>query len=296
MEGEKLSDGLRVHHSLFNPLYLSLVAAGERAGVLDESLATLVASLEASRELKKQTIGAAIYPTLVVATLVAVVSFLLTWVVPTFEELFTETGAKLPWLTEWVLLLSRLLLAYGVYGAIAVFVLATFCWHHLRQSALIKLRLHSIAFTIPILRTIIQVRSAAQTARTLSALLRAGIPPIEALTITADVVTSPLTNAQLQIIREQVANGISLTASFSECQAFPQMLVQMIAIGEESGRMELMLDKAASFFEEELRTALRALMQAAEPTLILLVGVVVGTLVVAMYLPIFQLGSLASLR
>lgn len=291
-----MSDGLRIHPKLFNPLYLSLVAAGERAGVLDEALETLIAALEASRQLRKQIIGAAIYPIIIITTLLVVVSFLLMWVVPTFEDLFNETGAKLPWLTEAVLSLSRLVASYGVYGVTFAIAATIICTHNLRHTRLLQRHFDSIGLKTPILRTIIQSRSAAQIARTLSALLRAGIPALEAFKITAAVVTSRLARAQLLIAREQIADGLSVTASFSQSPMFPKMLVQMIAIGEESGRMELMLDKAATFFEDELRASLRTLMQAAEPTLILLVGLVVGTLVVAMYLPIFQLGSLASIR
>jgi type IV pilus assembly protein PilC len=285
-----------MHPKLFDDFYVSLVAAGERAGVLDEALDSLIASMEASRQLRKQMIGAAIYPAMIVATLLAVISFLLMWVVPTFEDLFQETGAKLPWLTQAALSLSRLAVTQGMSGAALLLTVIAISTHYLRHSASLQQHFDCLAFKTPILRMVLQSRSAAQTARTLSALFRAGIPALEALKITADVVTSPLTKTQLLLVRERIANGISLAASFSQSPTFPSMLVQMIAIGEESGHMERMLDKAGVFFEEELRASLRAMMQLAEPTLILVVGLVVGSLVVAMYLPIFQLGSLTSIR
>jgi type IV pilus assembly protein PilC len=293
LEGHSLSEALNRHRQIFSTFYCSLVAAGERAGILESSLDTLASSIQASQALKKEIRGAMLYPILVVTVLAIVVSFLLIWVIPTFEELFAEAGASIPWLTQVVLTTSRCALEYGPHllgAALAIAFAITFCGSH---NAQIRRRFDGMIARAPYLHRMIRARAAAQTTQTLAALTRAGIPILEALAITSEVVTNTHIQEDLRKIRFELGNGLSLSTAFARCHLFPPMLAHMIEIGEESGRLEEMLHKAALFFEEELRRALQTLMQAAEPLLVTLVGLVVGIFVVALYLPIFELGSLA---
>jgi type IV pilus assembly protein PilC len=293
LEGHSLSEALGAHPEIFNTLYRALIAAGERAGILDSSLDALDRSLEATRILKKQIVSAMLYPVLVVTTLAAVISFLLIWVVPTFEELFAESGAQLPWLTQLVVTTSRYAIHSGLYLLVALLAAVSASVYYGSRSRDMRSAIDHLLLNAPYFRRMVRARAAAQTTRTLAALTRAGIPILEALAITSNVVTNTQAQGALRAIRTQIGNGTSLSTSFAQFPLFPQMLVHMIEIGEESGRLEEMLHKATLFFEDELRGAVQSLMQAAEPLLVILVGLVVGTIVVALYLPIFQLGSLA---
>lgn len=294
-DGETIANAMRRSPRVFNDIYTSLISAGENSGTLENSLQTLCASLQAWRMLKSRMMTAAMYPLIVLATLAVVTILLLVFVIPTFEELYAESHTQLPWLTRAVLLISRTFLEYWHIGILVValtFVVTAYT-AGLRQS---KNRLHAFVAKMPIIRPLLQNKYAAQWARLLSSLVRAGIPILDGLAIARDSMDDIEAARQIESMRERLLEGHSLSQSCTGNSIFPPLVSQMVAIGEETGQLESMLSKTASFYEQEMETTIEKLKQAAEPCLVLMIGAIVGTLVLAMYLPIFQLGEVAQIR
>ncbi|MFO0417189.1 MAG: type II secretion system F family protein [Pseudomonadota bacterium] len=294
--GVTLADSFKLNPLIFNRLYTALLHAGERAGILEETLETLATELEASHSLRMRLIRAATYPAVVLFTLIAVMTFLLTWVIPTFEDLFAETGVALPWLTQVVLDASRFASRYWLVGLnLSSFSLLALLLLH-RRSEVMRLKLSNALTNLPIYGGLVRKQLATQSANLLSALTRSGIPILEALTIIAESAPIPkLTNEMLRI-RGEVLQGDLLSHAFARSTIMPPLISQMVAIGEASGRLDLMLGRAGTLIKQELDTTIENLKQLTEPCLILTVGIVVGIIALAIYAPIFQIGELAGGR
>lgn len=290
--GNTLTESLRKHPIYFDDLFCNLVEAGEQAGVLETLLHKIAEYKEKTESLKAKVKKALTYPAAVVVVAFIVTAILLIFVVPQFEELFKGFGADLPAFTQLVIHLSRFMQDnwYFVFGGIGV-AIYTFMYFKKRSMAFNRL-LDRLFLRIPIIGPQILHKSAiARFARTLSTMSAAGVPLVEALQSVAGASGNAVYSDAILHIREAVATGQQLQQAMRQTSLFPNMVIQMVAIGEESGSIDSMLSKVADFYEEEVDNAVDSLSSLMEPMIMAFLGVVVGSLVIAMYLPIFKLGA-----
>ncbi|KTD21727.1 type II secretion system F family protein [Legionella londiniensis] len=289
--GLTFAEALTKHPAYFNELFCNLVDAGEKSGSLDIMLDKVATYKEKIETIKKKIKKALTYPLAVIVIAFLVTAGLLIFVVPQFESLFEGFGADLPALTRGVISLSEFFQAYWyiIFGAAGAGVYA-----------FIYFRNHSPAFAhnidryllrLPVVGSILQKAAIARFSRTLSITFAAGLPLVEALKSVSGATGNYLYAEATNKIRDEVSSGQQLQLAMERTQLFPNMVVQMVAIGEESGALEQMLTKVADFFEEEVDNAVDSLSSLLEPMIMAILGVLVGGLVVAMYLPIFKLGS-----
>lgn len=289
--GSALSQALAKHPAQFNALYCNLVAVGEQSGTLEAMLGRLADDQERAAAIKRKVKKALTYPALVVAAAVVVCTILLIHVVPQFEAVFAGAGARLPTFTRFVIRCSELAQAWwwiallASVGAGVGVVLAK------RRSQAFAAVLDRTALRAPLVGGLLRQAAVARYARTLGTALAAGVPLVEALAAVAESTGNAVYVAAVHGIREEVAAGRALHQSMRECGAFPNMTVQMVAVGEESGSLDTMLNKAAEQLEAQVADAVDNLTTLIEPLLMAVLGVLVGGLVVAMYLPVFQLGN-----
>ncbi len=289
--GDSLAKALGKHPLYFDELFCSLVNAGEQAGVLETLLHKVADYKEKTEALKAKIKKALFYPTAVIVVAGIVTAVLLIFVVPTFEELFKGFGADLPAFTLMVINLSRflqewwwLVLAGTVLGFIG------FRMTHRRSPAFRRFVDRSL-LKIPVIGMILNKASIARFARTLSTMSAAGVPLVEALGSVAGATGNIVYSDAVLAMRDDVATGQQLQVSMRQANLFPNMVIQMVAIGEESGELDAMLGKIADFYEEEVDNLVDSLNSLLEPMIMVFLGIVVGGLVVAMYLPIFKLGA-----
>lgn len=289
--GSSLSESLAKHPAHFDTLYVNLVRAGESAGVLDDILETIATYKERVEALKGKIKKAMYYPIVVVAVAVIVSAILLVFVVPQFEAIFQSYGAELPMFTQMVIGASESVRAYGwiylilIVGAITAFIMAR------KRSKGFARALDRASLRIPVVGQILYQAAVARFARTLAITFRAGVPLVEALETVAGATGNYVFEEAVMKIREDVATGHQLQLAMKQTKLFPHMVVQMTAIGEESGALDEMLSKVAEYYEEEVNNAVDALSSLLEPLVIILIGALVGGMVVAMYLPIFKLAA-----
>ncbi len=290
--GSTLTEALRKHPLYFDELFCNLVHAGEQAGVLETLLDKIATYKEKIESLKGKVKKALFYPAAVVVVACIVTAILLIFVVPQFEELFKGFGADLPAFTQLVIELSRFMQEkwYYLLGSIAILSYAFVYFK--KRSRPFNHFLDRVFLKIPIIGPQILHKSAvARFARTLSTMSAAGVPLVEALTSVAGAAGNAVYADAILEMREQVATGQQLQLAMRQTGLFPHMVIQMVAIGEESGAIDSMLAKVADFYEEEVDNAVDALSSLMEPAIMAFLGIVVGGLVIAMYLPIFKLGS-----
>jgi type IV pilus assembly protein PilC len=289
--GSNLADALKKHPLFFNDLFCNLVDAGEKSGSLDVMLDKVATYMEKIETIKKKIKKALTYPMAVLAIAFLVTALLLIFVVPQFESLFQGFGADLPALTRGVISMSKIFEDYwylifgSVGGVIYAFNRAK------KQSATFAQSIDRMMLKAPIIGSILEQASIARFTRTLSITFAAGLPLIEALKAVAGATGNIIYADATQIIGEEVSTGTQLNMAMKNTNLFPNMVIQMIAIGEESGKLEQMLSKVADVFEENVDNAVDALSSLLEPLIMSILGVLVGGLVIAMYLPIFKLGS-----
>lgn len=289
--GSALAESLSKHPLYFDELFCNLVHAGEQAGVLETLLHKIAEYKEKTESLKGKIKKALTYPAAVIVIAFIVTAILLIFVVPQFEELFKGFGADLPVFTQLVIGLSRFMQAwwYAVFGGIAIIF---FIFRNLKQrSRAFNHTLDKLVLRIPAIGTIIHKAAVARYARTLSTMSTAGVPLVEALNSVAGATGNIVYSDAVLKMREEVATGQQLQQSMRQTNLFPNMVIQMVAIGEESGSIDSMLEKVADFYEEEVDNAVDSLSSLIEPMIMAFLGIIVGGLVVAMYLPIFKLGS-----
>ncbi|GAB6066807.1 type II secretion system F family protein [Methylothermus subterraneus] len=290
--GGTLTEALRKHPLYFDELFCNLVHAGEQAGVLETLLDKIATYKEKTESLKGKVKKALFYPTAVIVVACIVTAILLIFVIPQFEELFKGFGADLPAFTQLVIELSRFMQASWYYLLGALLALGYVFFYFKKRSKAFNHFLDRVFLKIPILGPQILHKSAiARFARTLSTMSAAGVPLVEALSSVAGASGNAVYAEAILEMREQVATGQQLQLAMRQTGLFPHMVVQMVAIGEESGAIDSMLAKVADFYEEEVDNAVDALSSLMEPMIMAFLGVVVGGLVIAMYLPIFKLGS-----
>ena len=289
--GTNLSRALARYPAHFDRLYVNLVAAGEQSGALDSLLEKIASHMEKIEAIKGKIKSAMWYPAAIVLVAIVVVSLLLIFVIPQFEQLFQNFGGQLPTLTQTIIDLSRWFqewywLFFGIL--IAVTVTTSFAY---KRSSRMQFLADRLVLRVPMLGEILRKATIARFARTLATMFGAGVPLVDSLESVAAATGNRVYYNGIMEIRNDVATGRSLEASMMTTGLFPSMVLQMIATGEDSGELELMLDKVADFFEREVDDAVAALSSLLEPVMIVFLGIVVGTMVIAMYLPIFKMAA-----
>ncbi len=289
--GSNLADALARHPLYFDDLYVSLVRAGEAAGILESLLHKIATYKEKTEAIKAKIKKALTYPLAVIVVAFVVTAILMIFVIPQFSDLFQGFGADLPAMTQFVVNLSDAFVAYwylifgGVGAAIWAFTEAK------KRSRAFNHGLQRLALKMPIFGDIIRKATIARFARTLSTMFAAGVPLVEAMDSVAGASGNIVYYEGTMKMRDDIATGVQLQASMRETNLFPNMMVQMVAIGEESGALDSMLAKVADFFEEEVDNAVDNMSSLMEPLVMSILGVLIGGMVVAMYLPIFKMGS-----
>jgi len=289
--GTALNIAFRKYPAHFSPLYCSLVAAGEVAGILDDMMDKLAQTLEKNEALQSKVRTALMYPAAVVTVAIAVVLVILLAVVPVFQDVFASLGATLPLPTQWVIAVSQGL-THGAWLLVPLSLMAALAWrrgwlrHPSHQERMDRWKLR-----LPLIGPMVKSSVVARWTQTLSALLSAGIPLVEALGPVAAACDHSVYARASQTMREQVAQGSSLNETMASTGLFPNLVVQMCAIGEETGSIDNMLARAGAMLENEVHDQLAGLSSLLEPIIIVVLGTVVGGILVAMYLPIFKLGQ-----
>lgn len=290
--GNPLSSALAQHPHNFSPLYRHLVAAGESAGILDDLLLRLAQQLEKAETIKARLRAALLYPGLVVLVSAGVVAVVLLKVIPAFEQVFSTLNSELPGPTRWVLTASHGLAEHGLSGLLLSALLGLVLTHAWRHRPSLRHALERNALRLPVLGELLQKACMARWSRTLSAMLAAGVPMLEALASVGQACGNSVYERATESLRHAIHNGQSLSLSLAQQAHFPALLVQMSAVGEESGALEGLLGKCADFYEEEVDRLVSALSSLLEPLIMVVLGLIIGAIVIAMYLPIFQLGQL----
>ncbi len=289
--GTAMANALRKHPRHFDDLVCNLVAAGEQAGVLDVLLAKIAAYKEKTESIKGKIKKALFYPAAVLLVAVGVTVVVLLLVIPQFKVMFSSFGADLPAFTLLVISLSDILRAYWWAAALALGAAVWGITQLFRRSRQFRVLVDRASLKLPIVGGILKKAAIARFARTLATMFAAGVPLVEALDSVAGATGNSVYSTAVQQMREEVATGQSLHLTLRQRNLFPNMVVQMTAIGEESGALDEMLAKVADFYEEAVDNAVDALSSLLEPLIMVVIGGLVGGLVVAMYLPIFKLAA-----
>jgi type IV pilus assembly protein PilC len=289
--GTSLHEALAKHPLHFDDLYVNLVEAGEHAGALESLLDKVATYKEKTEILRKKIKKALFYPAAVLAVAVIVTTVLLIFVIPQFESLYKGFGADLPAFTQAVINLSRYVQHDGIYIAIAAGAIAYAFFYFKKRSRKMREVLDRLSLKIPIIGPILNKAAIARYARTLSTMFAAGVPLVEALDSVAGATGNIVYENAVMRMRDEVSTGQRLQRAMESTGLFPNMVNQMIAVGEESGSLDEMSGKVATFYEAEVDNAVDAMSSLLEPLIMLILGVLVGSLVIAMYLPIFNLGK-----
>src|SRR3954463_2487757 len=286
--GSNLADSMRKHPKIFNDLFTNMVAAGEAGGILDTILQRLAQYIEKSVKLNSQVKSAMIYPVAVISIAVIVVAIILWKVIPVFAALFKGLGAELPLPTRGVIGLSNFIADFWWLMAIVIggTIYALRRYHETYKG---KRVIDGIILKMPILGILMRKIAVARFCRTLSTLTASGVPILDGLQITARTAGNSIIEDAIMATRKSVEEGKTISEPLSDTDVFPTMVVQMIAVGEQTGALDTMLSKIADFYEDEVDTAVAGLMKLLEPVLIAFLGVAIGGIVIAMYMPMFTL-------
>ena len=290
--GATFADALKKHPKVFDNLYVNMVAAGEAGGILDTILQRLAAYMEKFAKIKRQIKSAMIYPSVILFVAIAVVTLLLVVVVPMLAAMFKEAGQALPLPTRIVIAVSDFLKGWGGLFLLIFLVgsvVALIQWRKTEQGLRIT---DSIGLKLPVAGMLITKVSVAKFTRTLGTLLTSGVPILEGLIIVARTAGNKVVEEAIFMTRQSVSEGKTLAEPLSKAKVFPAMVNQMIAVGEATGALDNMLNKIADFYDDEVDAAVAALTSMLEPMLMIFLGITVGFVIIAMYMPIFQMGSM----
>lgn len=289
--GSSLSSAFKKHPMYFNSLYCNLVEAGEAAGILDGLLDRLAVYMEKTEAIKSKIKSALMYPIAVVVVAFVVVSVIMIWVIPAFKDIFTNFGADLPAPTLVVIAISEFFVAYWWLIFLVTFGSVYFFFQSWKRSEKMQAFMDRLLLKFPIFGDLIYKSVIARWTRTLSTMFAAGVPLVEALDSVGGASGNYIYKVATTKIQNEVATGTSLTNAMTNSGVFPSMVLQMTAIGEESGSIDHMLGKAADFYEDEVDQMVAGLSSLMEPIIIVFLGGLIGGIVVAMYLPIFKMGE-----
>jgi len=289
--GSSLADAFGKHPKTFDDLFTNMIEVGESGGILDIVLQRLSVYIEKAAALKRKVKAAMIYPLTIVSVAVIVVIFMLTFVIPTFAKMFQNLGAELPLPTKIVLWLSEFVQSW-ILLIIAAMAGGIYALRRYYATEAGKMVIDSLLLKLPVFGTLIRKVAVARFTRTLGTLIASGVPILEGLRITARTAGNKVVEKAVLTTRAVVTAGGTITEPLKASTVFPPMVIQMINVGEQTGALDAMLGKIADFFDDEVDTAVGALTALLEPLMIVFLGVVIGGLVVAMYLPIFRLVTL----
>jgi len=288
-EGKSLSDSLK-DHKVFSDLYVNLVAAGEVGGILDTILDRLAVFLEKNAATTAKIKSAMKYPAIVLIATILITIVLLYYVVPTFAALFMSNGQQLPGITQAIVDMSQFVqdnILFIIGGLVGIF----FGIKALMKNPKVRFAVHRYALNAPIVGDLIRKSAVARFTRTLGTLVSSGVPLVDGLEVVSRTSGNLMIEKAIIFVRQKVIEGSDMTTPLTEAGVFPSMVVQMIGVGEATGAMDTMLNKIADFYEEEVDVAVEGLTSMIEPILMVVIGGIVGTMMVAMYLPMFSMGK-----
>jgi type IV pilus assembly protein PilC len=290
--GSTLSDALRKHPKVFDDLFINMIAAGEAGGILDTILNRLAVYLEKSMKLKRKVKGAMTYPGVVLGMSVAIITLLLVKVVPVFQSIFAGMGRELPFVTQTLINLSSFVTDNSLYimGAIVLVIVALVRFYRTENGRYLFDRM---ILKPPVIGSLMRKVAIAKFTRTLSTLISSGVPILDGLEIVSRTSGNKIVEKALMETRKNISEGKTIAEPLAATTVFPPMVVQMIAVGEATGSLDSMLSKIADFYDDEVEVAVAAMTSMLEPMLMVFLGGVVGGMIVAMYLPIFQIGAIA---
>ncbi len=288
--GSTFADALKKHPKAFDELYVNLVAAGEVGGILDTILNRLAAYIEKALKLKKKVKSAMTYPATVVGIAVIVIAVILVFVIPSFQKMFADFGGELPMPTQVVINISNFIQDYilVIIGAIVLFIFAFKKIYATKRGREI---LDELALKLPIFGVLLRKVAVAKFTRTLGTMISSGVPILDGLEIVAKTAGNKTVEKAIYRVRQSISEGKTIAEPLEKSGVFPPMVCQMIAVGEQSGSIDTMLNKIADFYDDEVDDAVGNLTAMMEPLLMLFLGTTVGGLVIAMYLPIFKLAG-----
>ncbi|HXL06277.1 MAG TPA: type II secretion system F family protein [Gemmatimonadales bacterium] len=286
--GQTLADALRKHPKAFSDLYVNMVAAGEAGGILDTILVRLAEFLEKNDAIVRKVKGAMIYPGVILSVAVIAVSVLLIFVIPTFQNMFASVNLQLPLPTRIVIGLSNLLKNYW-WAMIGTIGAAVFLLNRYYKTAPGRLQIDTMLLKMPVLGDVLRKAAVSRFTRTLGTLISSGVSILDGLEITARTAGNMVIHNAVMESRASIAGGETIAAPLAKSKVFPPMVISMISVGEQTGGMDEMLSKIADFYDDEVDAAVSALLSLMEPIMIVVLGVIVGGMVVAMYLPIFDM-------
>lgn len=293
-QGQSFSEALAEHPKVFTRLFVSMVQAGETGGLLAEILDRLASYLEATARLKKKVKSAMSYPTIVCCVAIGIALFLVLKVIPIFADIFKDFGAKLPAPTQMLINFSDFLRQYffGVAGGVAVVIFLLVKLKKTKRGSAVWDR---VKLKLPVFGKLIHKIAMSRFARTFSALLRSGVPILETLRIVGQTAGNTLVEAAVVATASSIERGDNLCVALKQHPIFSPMLVRMVAAGEQTGKVDVMLEKISDFYDEEIEATLSGLTALIEPLLIVFLGVVVGSIVICMFLPIFKLNEIVQM-
>ncbi len=291
--GATLAEAMRKHPKTFDKLFTNMVAAGEAAGILDVILQRLSLFSEKNVKLKRAVVSASVYPIIIVLVAVVIVFVIMVWVIPVFATLFESLNAPLPLPTRLVMGVSSFMAQFTLPIVIGA-VLLGLGFHYMYQTDEGRLRVDGVLLRVPLMGTVLKKIAISRFSRTLSTLLVSGIPILEGLDITAGTAGNVVIQNAIMSARREVEEGKALVEPLRKGKLFPPMVTQVVAVGEQTGQLDQMLEKLADYYEEEADSAISNLLTMLEPLMIIVLGGIIGGIVISMYLPIFTLiGRLA---
>jgi len=290
-QGASLSQAMTKHPKVFNNIYLSMVRSGETGGSLDDTLLKLASMLEDEVRLRGKIKSAMTYPVAVVGLVTLIMSAMLLFVVPQFKTIYGQLGGTLPLPTRLLLVVSQVFQKFW-YIVVGLFFLARFMLRRYKKTDKGRAVLDSLKLRIPVFGTLFHKVALSRFASTLSMLMRAGVPILQALDIVIDTVNNRVVGKAVEDVQSSVREGESIAKPLARHQVFPPMVVQMISVGEETGQVDVMLEKVAQFYTQEVEASVDALTSLIEPILIAFIGGAVGAAVIALYMPMFQIINL----
>ncbi len=291
--GSTFADALSKHPAVFDRLYVNLVNAGEVGGILDTILNRLAGYIEKAMNLKKKVKGAMVYPVTVIGVAILVVAIILIWVIPVFQQMFAGVGKNLPAPTLFVIALSEFTKKYFLAILLGIFFLG-FVFRRIYRTEKGRVFFDRLFLRLPVFGDLIRKVAVAKFTRTLGTLISSGVPILEGLEVVAKTAGNAIVEKAIIRTRESISEGRTIAEPLKETGVFPPMVVQMIAVGEATGALDQMLSKIADFYDTEVDEAVSALTSLIEPLLMVFLGGAIGGLVVAMYLPVFQMAGAIS--
>jgi len=288
--GATFADALKKFPKTFDPLYVNLVAAGEVGGILDTILNRLAAYIEKNNKLKRQVKGAMVYPIAIIGVMMIILYVIMRYVVPTFEQMFSDVGAELPIPTQILMAISGFVVNYGAYAIVGLIILY-FVFQKILETETGRRLWDSFLLKMPIFGDLLRKVAVARFCRTLGTMISSGVPILDALEICSRSAGNYVVEDAIMKTRDSISEGRTIAEPLAESGVFPGMVCQMINVGEATGALDTMLNKIADFYDDEVEVAVAGITSLIEPFIIVFLGVVVGGLVVALYLPIFSMAG-----